>query len=144
MKQEIKTQKIDVLKLSLNQTDTNLYTLLDLLQFPYYILGITVEYKYYFHQNHAQEYHNSDIEFIEYKGEDELSFKLLVKKIFEKVPASFYTNPGLKNQLTQEKQVECLAEYIASLNLAYQENHYTHLLKRGEKVMAAISSRAGK
>lgn len=136
----LKQQRIDVLKLSLRNTPANLYQLLDALALPYYVLGMVVEYKSNFRLNSIKPYLNEQIEFTEYKGEEEDAFKELVKAIFKHMPGSYYLNPGLDKLVDAERQLECLAEYINTLNSSHTPDRYTHLLYYKGELAGFISS----
>lgn len=128
LKSEIKTQKIDILKLTLKKTDQDLYNQLNLLNYPYYLLGIVIVYKSNFRINDVKLYSHENLNFVEYLGEDPIVFKNLVREIFKDSPSSFFSNPELKNLTSKEKQLDCLVEYISTLNSSIDEQHYTHLM----------------
>ncbi len=129
----LEKEEIDVLKLSLSDSTADLYTQLDQLKLPYYLLGIVIEYKSNFSRNAYKPYLNEHIEFEEYLGKDPKPFKELVNKVFSNSPGSFYTNPGLIGIQDEAKQIACLANYVSTLNKTTNDQYYTHLIKfKGE------------
>lgn len=136
----LKEQKIDVLKLELKDSSASLYSQLDQLGFPYYTLGMLLEYKSIFRARKSPEYLNSALTISEYKGEDPEMFKALVAAIFKDSPASYYHNPGLEGKVSQQQQLDCFAAYLAGLNQGYQPHLYTHLLKLDGKVAGFMCS----
>ncbi len=140
LQESLKEERIDVLKLSVRDSPENLYTLLDQLGLPYYVLGIVIEYKANFQRNNLIPYRNDSVEFTEYTGESEVDFTGLVKKIFATTPASYFINPGLEHVQNKENQLHCLASYINTLNKSLRKNHYSHLINFKGKSVGFITS----
>jgi len=126
---QLKDAKVDVLKLTLSDSTPDLYLRLDALGLPYYVLGVTIEYRSVFGRNPVFPYLNSGLEFIEYKGEDPEMFKAMVASVFQHWPGSYYLNPGLCHLIDKHLQLQALVEYVAGLNSSEREGHYTHLLR---------------
>lgn len=140
LKEEIIAKKIDLLKLNLRDSGPDLYLLLEQLNYPFYILGIVIEYKSNFRLNKFKPYLNDELDFVEYLGEEPETFKNLVKEIFKNTPASYYQNPDFFEITDHQKQIECLADYISQLNAGYNSNFYTHLLKFKGELAGFITS----
>ncbi|MBI1185453.1 hypothetical protein GC194_14375 [bacterium] len=124
----LKDHQIDILKLSINSCSPELYVKLDALRLPYYLLGITVEYKSVFRQHETHNYINKDIEFREYIGKEQYEFKEMVYEVFRDSPASYFINPGLSTVVDEATQLRCLVEYINSLNNSVKPYYFTHLV----------------
>ncbi len=137
--QQLKQLGVDVLKLNLENTQPDLYTYLDALKLPYYMLGMVVEFKAIF-KDEVIPYYNKEVSFKEYMGEDEILFKKLVKNIFSQVAGSFYINPSLHITNQNELQAVCLANYLCKQNIGYDPNKYTHLVYLKNELAGFITS----
>lgn len=140
LKTALELQSIDVLKLNLSNTSKEMYLQLDALNCPYYVLGIMLQYKAIFNHQQPFVYENEEIEFEPYNREDEGAFCSMVADIFRNAESSYYHNPGLLGKVTQEQQLNCLVQYINTLNESCIPNNYTHLLKLKGKTVGFICS----
>lgn len=139
LREELKAQKIDVLKLSLENTKPDLYIQLNKLQIPYYVLGMVLELKLIFDAKPLN-YLNKNIDFKEYKNENEIMFKGLVKEIFNDNAGSYYINPIFEIDNQKALQSECLAIYLSKQNSAFDDNKFTHLIFLDGKLAGFIVS----
>lgn len=137
--QQLEENRVDVLKLNLENTQPDIYYHLDALKLPYYVLGMVVEFKAIF-KDEPIPYHNKEISFKEYIGDDEDLFKNLVKNIFSHVAGSFYLNPFLPITNQNELQSECLANYLCKENIGYNPCKYTHLIYLKDELAGFITS----
>jgi hypothetical protein len=134
---QLQLQEIDVLKLSLSNTQPDLFSQLNLLKLPYYLLGMVVEFKAIFKEE-VLPYTNKDIAFIEYCGQDEALFTQLVKDVFNGVAASYYTNPEIV--VDELLHTTCLAAYLCTQNSFYDRDKFTHLLYYKNQLAGFITS----
>ena len=143
--EELEVSEIDILKLSCKNPLPDLFSKLDRLNLKYYVLGITQEYKSFFTRILSpKKYLHSDIEFIEFTLDKKQELMSLVKAIFKNNAASYFNNPALVNFIDDEKQLECLAVYIATFSKELDENKYTHLMYlHGNPVGFVTSYREG-
>jgi len=139
--EQLKTQKIDILKLFCKNPSVDLYYKLDALGVNYYILGVVLEYKSVFSRNPKQkEYLHSDVSFKEYSLDDKRILEFLVKNIFKNQATSYFLNPQINSFISQEKQLDVLFSYIATYNKDIDSTKYTHIMYKENKPIGFVTS----
>lgn len=141
LKQELETQKIDVLKLSIKSPEQDLFIQLDKLELPYYQLGTILEFKSFFVRNPIKkEYLHKNLTFKEFSLSDTPMLSELVNKIFENDSSSFFINPALKDIDQKSKLIKCLTQYICSYCKEIDSSKYTHIMYNFDIPIGFITS----
>ncbi|MGB3591629.1 MAG: hypothetical protein WBA16_08075 [Nonlabens sp.] len=134
-------EKIDVLKLTIDNPDPTLYIKLDQLGFPYYVLGITQSYKSSFTRNPKHiSYLHEDLSFKSVNDNLEPIIESLVSDIFRTNTSSFFTNPLLQLKHNEYKEMQVLLKYIAKYDERKDPEKFTHIMHYREQPVGFISS----
>lgn len=141
LQQALRDLRVDVLKLGLGNAPRDLYVQLDRLGYPYYVLGMTMTYRFDLAGAQPRAYFRKDLEFVEHTGQYEREVRALVKDIFAGSATSYYLNPGLIDRVPETAQLECLAAYIAGMHSAANPDYYCFLLKTNNRFSGMVCGR---
>lgn len=133
--EDIVRKNYDVVKLAVPSIIPNLYSKLDSLCIPYYVLGILSRYRLILSGYQLKEYNSDSIDFEIYDGNQYDMLKNLAKGSFQETPGSYFSNPLIDSIISHEQQLECFAEYVCSFNNQISPSKFMYLTKiKGEYV----------
>ena len=134
---ELIKQKVDVLKLHIQEAPENLFQLLDALNMPYYLLGNSIRYKALLQRIQPFPYINENFRVEETDSHSSDLLMSLSTASFGSRSVSFFSNPGLHITDLETKQMDVFKHFLKSWT---DENRFTHLCYIAEEPVGFMCS----
>jgi hypothetical protein len=114
-KQEIQTEKFDVIRIRIDETDERTLNSLQSLDFPIHHHGSIVKYELPVVGLVHSDYLNPEVTMKVYDGEDSDSLRRIIKDGSAINPIGYWSTPALEVFVTRDNEVEYLFEYYSKL-----------------------------
>ena len=132
--------EFDLLRIKLNASDRNSFSLLDTLNIPFYALNISNLYSIDLDKLVYPVYNPDVLHYEKYDVSKRDLLEKLIREIYKEVPGTYYINP-LSEKLQHSGELEAMVDYTLSYDENFDKSKTTFFIKHADEYIGFFSIR---